>query len=105
MVAVEETLDLGVELDDWLVEVGRGLEDVEGGGCQVEVGVTLCVVGLGGGGGGGGAPLPSVNSHSPYMIPAPWFAKNEKSPGLRSSPPYGHPGHVSWTVAVVLLPP
>jgi len=76
--------------------------EVVGGGCQTEV--------VGGGGGGfvvvgGGASVPSVNSHSPYMIPIDWGAKNENRPGLRSSPPHGHPGHVSSTVAVVVLPP
>jgi len=73
-----------------LVEGGCQTE-VVGGGCHFEV---VC-----------GASVPSVKSHSPYMIPTDCGAKNEKRPGLRSSPPHGHPGHVSWTVAVVVLPP
>lgn len=63
---------------------------VVGGGCHVEVG----------GGGGffdivvwGCESVPSTNSHSPYMMPTDCGAKKEKRPGLRSSPPQGHPGH------------
>jgi len=98
LVAEEEEVDeeLGTDLVvGWVLLV-------VGGGCHVEVG----------GGGGffdvvvwGCESVPSTNSHSPYMMPTDCGAKKEKSPGLRSSPPQGHPGHVSWTVAVVVLPP
>lgn len=68
--------------------------DVVGSGEGVGLGLGLGGSGFGvglGGGGGGAAPLPK--SHSPYMIPASSDAKNENSPGVRSRPPYGHPGH------------
>lgn len=49
-----------------------------------------------GGGATGFAGTASVNSQSPVRTPPPsgqWPIKNPNRPSVRSSPPYGQPGH------------
>jgi hypothetical protein len=78
---------------DELVDVGV-CDVVDFGAFEVVGGGGGGVVGFGGGGGGGGGGgLAPTKSHSPYKIPTLVGAKNSKSPCVRSSPPYGHPGH------------
>jgi len=92
-------LELCMTLEEAEVVVVSGFQVVVGSGFQVEVGGggihSLIIVGGGGGGGGGGGAggPPSLNCHSPYMIPADSGAKNRKRPRDKSRPPKGHPGH------------
>jgi len=73
-----------------------------GGGVYVDVGLgggvylLLVVVGVGDGegeGDGGGDELPSSRDQVPQISPSSSGARKAKSPGERSSPPYGQPGH------------
>lgn len=95
-VDVEENVDEEVEdnkvdeLLQVLVEVGDQVlvEDVDGGGDQVEVGGVYVDVGV-----SVVEVAPESKFQDPVRTPSSSEAKNWNRPSEKSRPPYGHPGH------------